>query len=86
MIPIRDHNPTRSRPIVVYAIVALNVLVWLYEVSLMYGPDGEYALADHIYLARSLEDFSHCPPAGSSKPSQVQSDPSLEASPPRPEK
>lgn len=50
MIPIRDHNPTRSRPIVVYVIVALNVLVWLYEVSLMYGPDGEYALGHFVQL------------------------------------
>jgi len=46
VIPIRDHNPTRSRPIIVYVIVAVNVLVWLYEVSLLYGgAEGEYALA-----------------------------------------
>lgn len=25
-------------------------------------PDGDYALFDHVYLARTLEDFDHCPP------------------------
>jgi membrane associated rhomboid family serine protease len=32
VIPIRDHNPTRSPPYVVYVLVALNALVWLGEV------------------------------------------------------
>jgi membrane associated rhomboid family serine protease len=40
VIPIRDHNPTRSRPYVVYVIVVANVLVWLYEVSMLYGSSG----------------------------------------------
>jgi hypothetical protein len=25
-------------------------------------PDGDYALFDHIYLARSPDDFNRCPP------------------------
>jgi hypothetical protein len=25
-------------------------------------PDGDYALLDHVYLGRTLEDFDHCPP------------------------
>jgi hypothetical protein len=28
------------------------------------SPDGEYALFDHIYLARTPEDFQRCPPQG----------------------
>ncbi len=48
MIPIRDHNPTRSRPVVVYAIIALNAFVWLYEVSLQWGPGGDMSLARFI--------------------------------------
>ncbi|MBD3422218.1 MAG: rhomboid family intramembrane serine protease [Chitinivibrionales bacterium] len=28
MFPLRDDNPTSSRPIMVYAIIAVNVLVW----------------------------------------------------------
>ncbi len=34
MIPIRDLNPTRGRPIVTWTIIAINVVVWLYEGSL----------------------------------------------------
>ena len=26
------------------------------------SPDGDYALFDHIYLARTQEDFQRCPP------------------------
>ena len=25
-------------------------------------PDGDYALLDHVYLARTPQDFDHCPP------------------------
>lgn len=39
MIPIRDHNPTQSRPVIVPVIIALNALVWFYEVSLQYSGD-----------------------------------------------
>jgi membrane associated rhomboid family serine protease len=48
VIPIRDHNPTRSRPYVVFAIIALNALIWLYEVSLLYGPGGDLELARFV--------------------------------------
>jgi len=41
MIPIRDENPTRSVPFVNYALIAINVLVFLWQVSL--GPDNEAA-------------------------------------------
>ncbi len=34
MIPIRDTAPTLTKPVVVKAIVALNIVVFLYEVSL----------------------------------------------------
>lgn len=36
MIPLRDENPTRTVPVVTRTIIALNVAVFLYEVSL--GP------------------------------------------------
>jgi len=41
VIPIRDHNPTRSRPIVVPILIAINALVWFYEVSLQYSADPD---------------------------------------------
>ena len=34
MVPLRDENPTYSTPIVVYALIALNVAIFFYEVSL----------------------------------------------------
>ncbi len=36
MLPLRDDNPKFSRPVVNYTIIALNVLIFLYELSL--GP------------------------------------------------
>jgi membrane associated rhomboid family serine protease len=36
VIPIRDMNPTRRRPVVTWMLIAANVAVWLYQVSL--GP------------------------------------------------
>ena len=41
MIPIRDENPTRRIPFVNYALIVINVLVFLWQVSL--GPSGEAA-------------------------------------------
>lgn len=34
MVPLRDDNPTRITPIVTYALIAVNILVFLYELSL----------------------------------------------------
>ncbi|MCL4523006.1 MAG: rhomboid family intramembrane serine protease [Acidobacteria bacterium] len=34
MIPLRDINPRSSTPFVVMAVIALNTLVWFYQVSL----------------------------------------------------
>lgn len=34
MIPLRDINPTRSTPFLVYGLIIANVVVFLYEVSL----------------------------------------------------
>jgi len=42
MIPIRDENPTRRIPFVNYALIAVNVLVFLWQLSL--GTQGEAAL------------------------------------------
>ena len=38
MIPIKDLNPHRTFPIINYLIIAVNVLVFLYQTSL--GQDG----------------------------------------------
>lgn len=38
MFPVRDLNPTRSRPFVTWSLIAMNVAVWLFAWSL--GPAG----------------------------------------------
>ena len=38
MIPIRDNVPRRSTPFVTWAIIAVNAVVFLYELAL---PPGE---------------------------------------------
>ena len=43
MIPLRDENPTRTTPYIVYILVAVNVLVYLYNGSL--GPHSHNPLA-----------------------------------------
>lgn len=37
MVPIRDDNPTRTTAYVTYALILINILVFIYEASLM-GP------------------------------------------------
>lgn len=37
MFPIRDINPTRSTPLVTYALIATNILVFLFQLVLMAG-------------------------------------------------
>ncbi len=34
MIPLKDENPTSSTPVVVYALIALNIVVFFHEMSL----------------------------------------------------
>lgn len=40
MIPIKDDNPTYTTPIVVYALIVINVVVFFHEMSLGSGLDG----------------------------------------------
>lgn len=45
MIPLRDENPTRSFPIVTLVLITINILVFVYELSL-----GPQLLREKIYL------------------------------------
>ncbi len=38
MIPLRDDNPTTIKPIMTVGLIALNILVSIYQISL--GPQG----------------------------------------------
>ncbi|MEM8719931.1 MAG: rhomboid family intramembrane serine protease [Cyanobacteria bacterium P01_G01_bin.39] len=44
MIPLKDENPTYSTPIVVYALIAINVVVFLHQMTLGSGVPGFFQL------------------------------------------
>lgn len=46
MFPIRDHNPSERTPFVTYALIAANVLIWLYQFSIQ---SNEVATAEFMY-------------------------------------
>jgi len=63
MFPLHDDNPTRSAPALTIALIAANVLVFLYQISLgldfsafAYGlvPAELMQGADHLYAGRRL--------------------------------
>ncbi|MDQ3163733.1 MAG: rhomboid family intramembrane serine protease, partial [Actinomycetota bacterium] len=52
MLPLRDNVPTRSRPLVTYALIVTNVLVWvLYEL-----PNLERAVNELAYHPCEVEN------------------------------
>ena len=52
VIPLRDINPTRSRPIVTYLLIAINVVVFAFQFSL--GPNETRELALRYGLVPEL--------------------------------
>ena len=44
MIPINDENPSHSTPIVVYALIAINVAVFFHQMTLGTGVEGFFQL------------------------------------------
>jgi membrane associated rhomboid family serine protease len=48
MIPLRDLNPIRTTPFVNYLIIALNVLMFIWELS--YGPETEQFLYNVAFI------------------------------------
>jgi membrane associated rhomboid family serine protease len=52
MIPLKDVNPTRTTPFIVYAIVIINVVVYLYNGSL--SPNARNPLAGYELIPYEL--------------------------------
>ncbi len=46
MIPLRDQNPTKQTPIVNRLLIVINILVWLYVLTLMRQPGAVAAFYD----------------------------------------
>ena len=60
MIPIKDENPTYSTPIVVYALIAINVMVFFHQMSLGSGIERFFQL--YAVIPRELSaSFSGIP-------------------------
>ena len=61
MIPIRDDNPTRTVAFVTIALIVLNVLAFVYELSLQSGPGVEAFFANFALVPA---EFTHAPTPG----------------------
>jgi membrane associated rhomboid family serine protease len=62
VVPLRDNNPTRTVPVVTYAIIALNIAVFAYELSL--GPQLEAFFRVWAVVPRELTaSFAGAPSA-----------------------
>jgi len=48
MLPLRDHNPIRTTPVINYLLIAVNVLMFFWEVSL--GPNLERTLFNVAFI------------------------------------
>ncbi len=62
MIPLRDHLPGRSAPVVVFLLIAVNVLVFFYEQSL--GPSLESFVQSYGMVPYEITRGEDLPPAG----------------------
>jgi len=50
MLPLSDHNPRETTPYVTYVLIALNVMAFLWELSL--GPALQQGLVDVAFIPR----------------------------------
>ncbi len=48
MLPLRDHNPSRSTPVINYLLIVLNILMFFWEMSL--GRNFERALSAVAFI------------------------------------
>ena len=52
MIPLKDDNPTRTFPIINYALIAANVAVFIYEITLPAGASKAFLAANAMIPMR----------------------------------
>ncbi|HEX2253968.1 MAG TPA: rhomboid family intramembrane serine protease [Thermoanaerobaculia bacterium] len=64
MIPLRDLNPSRRRPFVTVALIAVNLVAFLYELAL--GPELQGFLQEAAFVPARL--FEESLPAGAVAP------------------
>ncbi|HEY9735763.1 MAG TPA: rhomboid family intramembrane serine protease [Trichocoleus sp.] len=57
MVPLHDNNPTKIKPYVTYGLIALNIVVFLYELSLPPGQLQSLFQAFGVVPAQLTESF-----------------------------
>jgi membrane associated rhomboid family serine protease len=62
VVPLRDDNPTRIVPVVTYAILVINIVVFVYELSL--GPNLEAFFRIWALIPRELSAYFLGEPTG----------------------
>jgi membrane associated rhomboid family serine protease len=62
VVPLRDDNPTRIVPVVTYAILVINIVVFVYELSL--GPNLEAFFRVWAVIPRELSAYFLGEPTG----------------------
>ena len=65
MIPISDDNPTLRTPVVTYALIAANVIVWVLVQGMGNDPQLAISICNHALIPG---EFLHTLPAGSPVP------------------
>jgi membrane associated rhomboid family serine protease len=66
MIPLRDDIRSGRFPFVTFSIIAVNTLIYLYQVSL--GPGAEYFIWKYAVVAKTLTSFHSIHPASTLPP------------------
>ncbi|KUO20745.1 rhomboid family intramembrane serine protease [Streptomyces dysideae] len=61
VIPVHDVNPARRTPVVTYALIAANVLVFLFTPGLAGSVAGESSLAQLCHLQAFLDQYAAVP-------------------------
>jgi membrane associated rhomboid family serine protease len=65
MFPLRDDNPTLRTPVVTYALIAANVIVWVLVQGMGNDPQLAISICNHALIPG---EFLHTLPAGSPVP------------------
>ena len=65
MFPLRDDNPTIRTPVVTYALIAANVIVWVMVQGMGADPQLAASICNHALIPG---EFLHTLPAGSPVP------------------
>ncbi len=69
MIPISDENPSRSVPVITYLVVAANILVFVYQISL--GPRVEGFIRSCAFIPAELVTGQDIAPAACVQPTYL---------------